>query len=114
MVDDLLDYEGDAEALGKNVGDDLAEGKPTLPLIYAMQTAPKAEADVIRRAIVDADLTKLDQVVAIVRGSGGLEYTRNKALEHATAAQNALSDFPENSYKDAMIGLTDFSIQRAY
>ncbi|MEE4249427.1 MAG: polyprenyl synthetase family protein, partial [Alcanivoracaceae bacterium] len=86
LVDDVLDYVGDAHELGKNVGDDLAEGKPTLPLIHAMRQGTPAQASMIRDAILKGGLDKLDDILAVVRDSGSLEYTMAKAREQTELA----------------------------
>jgi len=105
LIDDVLDYTGSAEVLGKNVGDDLAEGKPTLPLIYAMREGSAAQAELIRNAIRQSDVSKLDEVVAIVQQVGGLEYTEQKAQEHTQLAINAIASVPASSYKEALENL---------
>ncbi len=114
LVDDALDYEGDAEALGKNLGDDLAEGKPTLPLIYAMQKGSKKDAELIRNAIREGDANKLEQIVDIVKRTGGLAYTNECAQQHAQQAQTLLDNFPNNDYRSALSDLAAFSVKRSY
>lgn len=105
LIDDLLDYEGDPEETGKNIGDDLAEGKPTLPLIRAMQTAGDAEADIIRRAISEKDATHLNDILSIVRDCGALEYTRKAAENASHKAIEALSTVPDSAYRKTMQNL---------
>ena len=112
LVDDALDYEGDAEALGKNVGDDLAEGKPTLPLIYAMREGNKEEAELIAQAIHEGGLDQLDTIVDIVKRSGALEYTADSARQQADLAIEQLQQLPDSPYKQAMVELAEFSIGR--
>ena len=112
LVDDALDYEGDAEALGKNVGDDLAEGKPTLPLIYAMREGNKEEAELIAQAIREGGLDQLDTIVDIVKRSGALEYTADSARQQADLAIEQLQQLPDSPYKQAMVELAEFSIGR--
>lgn len=114
LIDDALDYEGDAQELGKNVGDDLAEGKPTLPLIFAMDNGTNAQRSVIKQAIVDGGLSQLDEVIHIVQTAGGLQYTRKCAEQHAEQARSALAQLPENAFREAMTGLAEFSIKRTY
>lgn len=114
LIDDVLDYEGSQEALGKNIGDDLAEGKPTLPLLYALQKGTAKEQKLVRQAIEEGGLQYLDEVVAIVKRCGGLSYTRQCAEHHAQAAQAALAALPLNSYREAMEGLARFSVTRCY
>ena len=112
LVDDALDYEGDAEALCKNVGDDLAEGKPTLPLIYAMREGNKEEAELIAQAIHEGGLDQLDTIVDIVKRSGALEYTADSARQQADLAIEQLQQLPDSPYKQAMVELAEFSIGR--
>ena len=90
IIDDILDYTSDAETLGKNIGDDLMEGKPTLPLIAALQKTFGAEHDIIRRSITTGGTEHLDQVIQIVQNSGALDYCRERAVEETTAAREAL------------------------
>ncbi|MCP8899438.1 polyprenyl synthetase family protein [Gilvimarinus xylanilyticus] len=112
LVDDALDYKGDAETLGKNVGDDLAEGKPTLPLIYAMRQAPEADRQIIREAISAGDASKLQQVVAIVEATGAMDYTLKAAERAVTQALQALKSVPESRYCAAMADIAHFSLGR--
>ena len=114
LVDDVLDYAGDAADLGKNIGDDLAEGKVTLPLIHALETGTDPEKDLIREALKTEDLPKqmLQDVIRIVRNNGGLEYTKNQANIHAQAAQKCLASLPESQFRHAMKAMVDFSVNR--
>ena len=112
LVDDALDYKGDAEALGKNVGDDLAEGKPTLPLIRAMDKAPDADRELIRNAISNGDASQLDKVVAIVEATGAMEYTLAAAREAVTKAVEALNALPESRYRHALADVAEFATGR--
>ena len=114
LVDDLLDYEGDQETLGKNIGDDLAEGKPTLPLIHAMAHTQGTERDLIQEAITHGRPDHLQDILALVKGCGSLDYTRRKAQEHATAAEDALSFLPINPWQQAMVELARFSVTRSF
>ncbi|MCR6650919.1 MAG: octaprenyl diphosphate synthase [Cellvibrionaceae bacterium] len=114
LLDDLLDYEGDQAALGKNIGDDLAEGKPTLPLIHAMAHTEGAEQDLIREAITHGRIDHLADILALIRRCGSLDYTRRKAGEHAQAAEVALAALPDNSWRRAMEELARFSVSRTY
>ena len=114
LVDDLLDYEGDQVALGKNIGDDLAEGKPTLPLIHAMAHTEGAEQALIRDAITQGRIDHLADILALIRRCGSLDYTRRKAEEHARAAEVALAALPNNSWRQAMEELAQFSVSRTY
>jgi len=112
LVDDALDYQGDAEALGKNVGDDLAEGKPTLPLIYAMRAGTKEQAAVVKAAIENSDASMLNQVVDIVKDTGAIDYTLQQANKHAELAEKQLADFEESTTITAMRDLAKFSVVR--
>ena len=114
IADDLLDYTSDADTLGKNIGDDLAEGKPTLPLIYALQDAAPEEAATLRHAIEHGGLDSLDRIVAAIRNSGALERTRERAEAHAAAAHSALATLPASPYRDALATLADYSVRRTY
>jgi len=112
LIDDALDYDASAEELGKNLGDDLAEGKPTLPLIYAMQNGSAAEKRLIRSAIETGDISKLHDIQSVIESTGALQYTAARAKEAADLAINALSDVPDSDYKEAMIAIADFAVKR--
>lgn len=114
LIDDALDYEGDKEALGKNVGDDLAEGKPTLPLIYALKHAKVDERALVETAIQHGGIDHLHDIVAIVQRCGALDYTRQLAKRHAELAAAALASFPDTPFKTAMSELAEFSVARSY
>jgi octaprenyl-diphosphate synthase len=112
LVDDALDYDASPEELGKNLGDDLAEGKPTLPLIYVMENGSDAEKALIRSAIEEGGIERLDDIQNIVESTGALQYTAARAQEAADIAINALSGIPESEYKQAMITIADFAVRR--
>lgn len=112
LVDDVLDYRGDADAMGKNVGDDLAEGKPTLPLIHAMANGSEDERTLIRRAIRKGGLEDLPSILNIVERSGALEYTMDRARQEAEAARNLLTDLQPSPYKEALELLTELAVAR--
>tara|TARA_R110001592_G_scaffold177076_2_gene417258 strand:+ start:60950 stop:61951 length:1002 start_codon:yes stop_codon:yes gene_type:complete len=112
LVDDMLDYIGDAETMGKNIGDDLAEGKPTLPLIYAMQNGTEEERQLIRKAIRNGDTSKLDLICAAVVRSGALSYTEAAAKRCYDNACHNLNTLPDSIYKDALLGLAKLAIHR--
>ncbi|NNC76409.1 MAG: octaprenyl diphosphate synthase [Woeseiaceae bacterium] len=112
LVDDALDFNASAEELGKNLGDDLAEGKPTLPLIYAMKNGSAAEREMIRNAIINGGLDKLADIKAVIESTGALQYTAARAQEAADLAQNALVDIPDSTYKQALMAIADFAVNR--
>ncbi|MCL7461939.1 polyprenyl synthetase family protein [Pseudomonas sp. NW5] len=114
LVDDLLDYRGDAATLGKNVGDDLAEGKPTLPLIYTLREGSAEQAELVRQAIQQGGLEDLAPVLAAVEASGALDYTAAKAREYAAQAIEALQVLPDSPYRAALIELTEFAVARTH
>lgn len=113
LMDDLLDYQGDAETLGKNVGDDLAEGKPTLPLIIAMRQGTPEQAQLVRTAIQKGGLENLKAISRAVRDSGALDYTANKARQFADEAIACLDALPDSIYKAAMTDLARFAVERS-
>ena len=114
IADDLLDYVSDADTLGKNIGDDLAEGKPTLPLIYAMQSADAEQLKSLRHAIEHGGLDSLDRIVAAIRDSGALERTHDRAVSHANAARAALDEIAASPFRDALAALADYSVERRF
>lgn len=114
IMDDMLDYTADATELGKNLGDDLAEGKPTLPLIHAMQNGTEQQADFIKETIKKGDRDAYLDILAIIKSTGSLEYTATFADKEAQKAIDALSILPNSDYKKAMEQLALFSIQRSY
>lgn len=113
LIDDALDYAGSTEELGKNIGDDLAEGKPTLPLIYAMTHSNDSDAKLIADAIRQSDNSALEEITKIIHNSGALDYTNNLAEVHAQKAIDQLSALPDSTYKQAMIDLAHFSVSRS-
>jgi octaprenyl-diphosphate synthase len=114
LIDDVLDYSGDHAETGKNVGDDLSEGKPTLPLIYAMRNGTAQQAAVIRRAIEEGGLNELDAVMAAIRDTGALDYVKNQAKTEARVACEAISHLPHSKYKESLLQLADFAVTRSY
>lgn len=118
LMDDLLDYQGDTETLGKNVGDDLAEGKPTLPLIYAMQQSVQNnksdDNQLISEAIRNKDKTQLGAIVNCVQQCGALQYTRQKAESEIAQATAAIQSLDDSIYKTALIQLAEFSVSRSF
>lgn len=114
LVDDLLDYSQSSETIGKNIGDDLAEGKPTLPLIYAMRKGSEQQASVIRQAIEHGERDRIDDIITIINETGAIDYTAHAAAEEVAQAKAALNSLPDSDYKQALIGLAEFSISRDY
>ncbi len=112
LVDDLLDYTGDSETMGKNVGDDLAEGKPTLPLIHAIKEGSEEQATLVRKAIRSGGLDALDDVMTAVKDTGALTYTAQSAKDEAQKAIDAISILADTPYRQAMIELAEFSVSR--
>jgi len=113
LVDDLLDYEGDTHALGKNVGDDLREGKPTLPLLIAMARCTDDERLLMRHSIEHGESERLDEILAIVRRTGALAATRDAARAEANKARDALSGLPDSSALQALLELCARSVERS-
>ena len=113
LIDDVMDYLSSAEEMGKNVGDDLAEGKPTLPLIFAMREGDETQRKLIRKAIRKGGLEDLDPVMAAVTATGAIEYTQNKANEHADLAIQALNALQDSSFKDTLIQLAHLAANRS-
>lgn len=114
LVDDALDYDAKPEEFGKNIGDDLAEGKPTLPLIYAMAHGSAAERHMIREAIETGGTRNLTSIQLAIETSGGLRYTAERAREEVAVAIGALAPLPRSKFRDGLVDLAQFSIQRRY
>ena len=114
LVDDLLDYEGDPHALGKNVGDDLREGKPTLPLLIAMERGNDAERALIRHAIEHGEVQGLNQIVDVVRRTGAIEATRAMAEVEAEQARTCLQRLPRSAAREALLELCVRSVHRSF
>jgi len=113
LIDDLLDYEGATVSMGKNVGDDLREGKPTLPLLVAMARGSAAERDLVRHAIVQGEVQRLPEIIDIVRRTGALEATREAARSEVDRARDALSTLPGSPYREALLHLCAQSTERS-
>jgi len=113
LVDDLLDYEGKSAELGKNVGNDLREGKPTLPLLLAMERGTAEERAMIRHAIEHGELQKLPEILIVVERTGALDATRAAAQDEADRARQALAALPPSRAREALIDLCDRSIHRS-
>jgi octaprenyl-diphosphate synthase len=114
LVDDMLDYSGDEQTTGKNLGDDLSEGKPTLPLIYAMQQGDARQAAMIKLAIEQGNIEGFTEVLEVIKQTGALEYTRQQAQKEADAACAALSILPDTAYKQSLLQLADFAATRQF
>ena len=114
LVDDMLDYSADEQQTGKHLGDDLAEGKPTLPLIYAMQHGSPEQAAVVRNAIEQGDVGKFAEVLQIIHVTGALEFTHQQALREAGLACAALASMADSKYKQCLLELADFAATRQF
>ncbi|MES2900738.1 MAG: octaprenyl diphosphate synthase [Pseudomonadota bacterium] len=112
LIDDVLDYAGDADAIGKNVGDDLREGKPTLPLIYLMENGTAEQRELVRNCIEQGDEKNFDSILAAITSSGALEYTRGQAEAAASRAAEAVAGLPESVYKQSLLQLCSFAVDR--
>ena len=114
LVDDVLDYKASAEELGKNLGDDLAEGKPTLPLIYALSRSSGPDAAKLREAIEHGGIENLAEITRVIEASGGLEYTARMAQREKDLAIGALFAVPASPYRDALESLARFAVARTH
>ncbi len=115
LIDDALDYKSTQEELGKNLGDDLAEGKPTLPLIHAIAAAgSEQQAEIVRNAIKEGNRDAFNEVYNIVKDTDAIAYTEQRADEEVGKAIAALTPLPDSDFKEAMIQLANFSVQRNY
>jgi octaprenyl-diphosphate synthase len=112
IADDVLDYASDAAAMGKNLGDDLAEGKATLPLIHAIKHSDEATRATLRNAVEHGDIGAMPTVVAAIRATGGLDYSRDKAREFADKAMRALDGLADNEATAALRGLAVQAVER--
>lgn len=113
LVDDIMDYSSNAAEMGKNLGDDLAEGKPTLPLLFAMWHGNEAQQQLIREAIETGNGMKhLDDILAAIKETGALEYTKKQAKKAESQALEALAIIPESPYKEALKGLAHIAVER--
>ena len=113
LIDDMLDYAGNAQELGKNVGDDLAEGKVTLPLIIAMRNSDKAQANFIRETILAGGTEQLPSVIEMVRNTGGLRYTMSRASMEQEKAMQCINMVTPSKYRNSMENLVKFTIERS-
>jgi octaprenyl-diphosphate synthase len=113
LIDDVLDYSGDADSIGKTLGDDLAEGKPTLPLIYALRAGSPQQAALVRRAIVEGGRADFAGVLATIRACGALDYARQAAQREAESAQRSIEALPGSEFKQSLLELASFSVTRS-
>jgi octaprenyl-diphosphate synthase len=113
LVDDLLDYEGNSEELGKNVGDDLREGKPTLPLLIAMQRGSDDDRRLVRAAIEHGEVAKLPEIIALVRRTGALDATRAAAEDEADRARRCIASLPASRAREALLELCVRAVHRS-
>ena len=114
LIDDVLDYSGDRETTGKNVGDDLAEGKPTLPLLHVMRHGTPEQAERVRQAIATGGTEDFAAILQAIRDTGALDYTRRQAEREAQLAVDALAGLPHGAHLDALIELTAFAVDRNF
>src|SRR3990167_1363806 len=114
MIDDLLDYETSADITGKNIGDDLSEGKATFPLIFAMQNTSSEKSEVIHNAIKEGDVNALSEILVILKETNAFTATRSKAQHHALLAKHALKNIPNSDYRQAMEDLILFATHRVF
>ncbi len=112
LIDDVLDYSGNASDIGKNVGDDLREGKPTLPLIYLMEHGSAEQRALVRSCIENGDEKHFDEILAAITSSGALNYTRHEAEKAAQRAAAAISGLPNSQFKDSLLQLSAFAVDR--
>ena len=112
LVDDVLDYSGNAAAIGKNIGDDLREGKPTLPLIFLMENGTVAQCALVRRCIETGDEQHFDEILALIKASGALDYTMQRAVAAAGDARLALAVVPDGVFKNSLLDLCSFAVDR--
>ena len=114
LIDDVLDYAGDATEIGKNVGDDLREGKPTLPLIWLMENGTEEQRALVRSCIENGDEQHFDTILAAITNSGALDYTRRAAEVAAQRAIDAIAGMPDGVYKQSLLQLARFSVDRSH
>ena len=114
IIDDVLDYSGEASETGKNVGDDLAEGKPTLPLIYALRNGDDAERALIKNAIENGSIDNMADVITAIKATGAVEYARHTATRETQTAMAAISGLADSVYKDSLLQLCLFAVERRY
>ena len=114
LIDDVLDYSGDPQDIGKQIGDDLTEGKPTLPLIFALRNGTPQQAITIRKAIENGGLAEFAPVLQAIQDTGALSYSRDQAEQEAQAACASIAHLPDSKYKNSLLQLADFAVTRSY
>jgi len=114
LIDDVLDYSDSSAEIGKNIGDDLAEGKPTLPLIYTMRVGTPAQRDLVRQAIEHGGREYIAEIKAAIESTGAIEYTARAARAESDQALQCLAGLPGSTYKDALQALAEFAVNRRY
>ena len=114
LIDDALDYSADSSTLGKNIGDDLAEGKPTLPLIHCMKTGTPEQAEIIRNAIISGAVDQIEQVRNAIESTDSITYTARRAEEQARLAMDSVANMPASPYKQALLDLALYSVHRTF
>ncbi len=114
LIDDVLDLSGDSSDIGKNLGDDIAEGKPTLPLLYAMRKGNETQRTLIRKTIEQGGLEDFSAIIQAVKDTGALDYVRDVAKNEAQLACQAIAHLPSNQYREAMVALAEFSVSRSF
>lgn len=112
LIDDVLDYSGNADDIGKNVGDDLREGKPTLPLIYLMQNGTPEQRNLVRSCIENGDEQHFDEILTAITGSGALDYTKQEAEKAAQRAANSIASLTSGKFRDSLLQLCAFAVDR--
>lgn len=114
LIDDALDYMADSNTLGKNLGDDLAEGKPTLPLIYVLENGSDSDQSLVKRAIETEGISLLTEVTEAIQRTGAIAYTQKVATKEVIKAKKALVNFPDSDFKNALVALADLAINRTH
>ncbi|MGD8854455.1 MAG: octaprenyl diphosphate synthase [Gammaproteobacteria bacterium] len=114
LIDDALDYGASRVDIGKNIGDDLAEGKPTLPLIHAMRHGTRQQVEAIRKSIENGGLAHIERVMEAIESTNAIAYTAESAQKEADLAVEALAELPASPYREALYGLAEFSVSRSY
>ncbi|HEV2613402.1 MAG TPA: polyprenyl synthetase family protein [Gammaproteobacteria bacterium] len=114
LIDDALDYSGNSKEMGKNMGDDLVEGKPTLPFIRALSQVKDSDAEILRRAISEGTAENIDNIIKIINSTDAISYTYEAAKRQALKAKEHLHEIPESVYSNGLLQLIDFAVQRRF